>query len=107
MVSTETFRELALSFPGATEHPHFDRRAFKAKKIFATLHENKRTANFVFSLGDQQEFCSLDATVVYPVPNKFGLAGWTTIELDKAAEELVLAALEAAYNESLKSKSRK
>ena len=73
MVSTETFRELALSLPGTTEQPHFDRRAF----------------------------------AVYPVPNKFGLAGWTTVELDKAPEELVFAALEAAYNESLKSKARK
>ena len=40
MVSIETVRKLALSFPETDEHPHFERRAFRVKKkIFATLSE--------------------------------------------------------------------
>jgi predicted DNA-binding protein (MmcQ/YjbR family) len=44
MVDIETFRQLALSFPGTVELPHFDKASFRVnKKIFATLDiENKR-----------------------------------------------------------------
>jgi len=38
LVSIETVRQLALSFPETEECPHFHLRAFKVKKkIFATL----------------------------------------------------------------------
>ena len=31
------FRKLAMSMPNATEYPHFERLAFKARTIFATI----------------------------------------------------------------------
>lgn len=37
MVTDDSVRALALSLPRATEHPHFNRTAFKARTIFATL----------------------------------------------------------------------
>jgi len=38
MVSIETFRQLALSFPDAEELPHLEKASFRIrKKIFATL----------------------------------------------------------------------
>lgn len=103
------FRNMALSFPGTVENPHFDRRAFKIinKRIFVTLHEESGTANFKFSETDQPIFCSFDKNAVYPVPNKWGLHGWTTFELKKVPKELVLDALDTAYKEALKSKSKK
>ena len=40
MVTVGTFRQMALSHPGAVELPHFDRTSFRLnKKIFATLDE--------------------------------------------------------------------
>ncbi len=83
MVSTETFKQIALSFEGTEEKPHFNRTAFKVinKRIFATLLEENETANIFLSLSDQQIYCSFDKKSVYPVPNKFGLHGWTTFEL--------------------------
>lgn len=36
-MTPDAFRQLALGFPGASEAPHFDRIAFKAKTTFATL----------------------------------------------------------------------
>lgn len=40
MVSIETFRELAMSFPNATEEPHFEKTSFRVnKKIFGTFDE--------------------------------------------------------------------
>ncbi|MBK7374593.1 MAG: MmcQ/YjbR family DNA-binding protein [Chitinophagaceae bacterium] len=45
MVTVGTFRQMALSHPGAVELPHFDRTSFRLnKKIFATLDEKKRSA---------------------------------------------------------------
>ena len=38
MVSIESFRQMALSFPGTVELPHFEKTSFRVKKkIFATL----------------------------------------------------------------------
>ena len=37
MVTIDIFRKLALSFPEATEGPHFEKTSFRGKKkIFAT-----------------------------------------------------------------------
>ncbi|MEQ9102783.1 MAG: MmcQ/YjbR family DNA-binding protein [Imperialibacter sp.] len=103
MVTTEIFRKIALSFPGVEEMPHFDRAAFKARVIFATLHESSRTANIKFNEVDQSVFCEFEKGV-FPVPNKWGQQGWTTFELDKVPEELVKDALETAYRETLNKK---
>lgn len=108
-MTSKQFRDLALSFQGTEENPHFDRAAFKisGKRIFATLHEASMTANLKLSEIDQSVFCGYDKTVVYPVPNKWGLQGWTTFELKKTPAELMLDALNTAYQDVLKSKPRK
>lgn len=100
MITNERFRELALSLEGATEKPHFDRASFRTKRIFATLHEPSRSANFKLNPIDQSAFCAAAKGVAYPVPNKWGQQGWTTIELEQAPEELVMDALQTAYEES-------
>jgi len=108
-MSTREFRDLAFSFPGTIENPHFDRSAFKVenKRIFATLHEATATVNVKVSPVDQVVFCSFDKNVVYPVPNKWGLRGWTTFELEKVPYELMQDALETAYKDVFKSKKKK
>lgn len=110
MVDIETFRNIALSFPGTMEQPHFDRAAFKVigKRIFTTLHERSQTVNVALSIADQSVFCAYDDTgAVYPVPNKFGLQGWTTFELTRIPEELIAAALHAAYTEVVEKQVKK
>ncbi len=109
MVSIKTFKQLALSFEGTEERPHFNRTAFKVinKRIFATLLEENETANIVLSLSDQQIYCSFDKNSVYPVPNKFGLHGWTTFELPKVPVELISDALLTAYNAVINSSKKK
>ena len=107
-MTTEEFRTLALSFPGTTHSPHFDRIAFKVvnKRIFATLHEESGTVNVKFSAADQAVFCDYSKDAVYPVPNKWGLQGWTTFELPKIPYELMLDALDTAYKEVFKKKKQ-
>jgi hypothetical protein len=109
MITSTEFSQLALSFPGTIEAPHFDRTAYKVinKRIFATLHAAGVTANLKFSPMDQPVFCSFDSSAVYPVPNKWGLQGWTTFELRKVPRELMLNALETAYNDVFITKNKK
>jgi hypothetical protein len=45
MITAETFRKMALSFPETVELPHFERTSFRVKnRIFATLAENTEVA---------------------------------------------------------------
>ena len=108
-MTAEEFKEIALSFPGTEENPHFDRQAFKVikKRIFATLHAGSGTANLKLTEVDQSVFCNFDAAAVYPVPNTWGLQGWTTFELAKVPKELMLDALDTAYKDVLKPKPKK
>jgi predicted DNA-binding protein (MmcQ/YjbR family) len=108
-MSPASFMSLALSFPGTEANPHFDRTAFKVtgKRIFATLHEESGTANLKLSPIDQSVFCDFGKKAVYAVPNKWGLQGWTTFELKKIPKELMLDALDTAYQDVLKSKVKK
>jgi hypothetical protein len=98
MPSIASFRSLALSFPEAEEHPHFENVAFKVrKKIFVTLNEKENRVCVKLNELDQSTFCLYDAEVMYPVPNKWGKQGWTLINLDKVPEEMLKDALTTAY----------
>ena len=103
------FKSMALSFDGAEQHPHFERIAFKVtgKRIFATVHEEQETANLMLSPADQSVFCDFGKNAVYPVPNKWGLQGWTTFVLKKIPPELMLDALTTAYRAVLNRKTKK
>ena len=100
MVSIDTFRKLALSFPETTEEPHFEKSSFRVKKkIFATYDGIKNRACIKLSEINQDIFSAADKTIIFPVGNKWGKQGWTLIEMDKVREELFVGALTAAYCE--------
>jgi len=98
MVSIETVRQLALSFPETDEHPHFERRAFRVKKkIFATLSEKDMTVSLKLTLIDQSVFCTFDSSVIYPVPGGWGKMGFTFVNLKKVKKAMFKDALTVAY----------
>ena len=100
MVSIDTFRKLAFSFPETTEKPHFEKTSFRVKKkIFATYDEKHKRACLKLSEIDQDVFSSSDKTIIYAVPNKWGKQGWTFVELQKVKKELFIDALTTAYCE--------
>jgi predicted DNA-binding protein (MmcQ/YjbR family) len=100
MVSIDTFRKLALSFPEATEEPHFEKTSFRVKKkIFASYDDKKKRACVKLSEIDQNVFSSVDNTIIFPVDNKWGKQGWTLIEMNKVRKELFIDALTTAYCE--------
>jgi len=98
MVTNETFRTLALSFPETVELPHFDPTSFRVqKKIFATLSEDRQRAMLKLPLVDQSVFCSFDKDIIYPVAGGWGKKGATYFELKKIKKKMLKDALTQAY----------
>jgi hypothetical protein len=98
MVTVDYFREVALSFPEATEAPHFEKVSFRVrKKIFATYDATANRASLKLSEMDQDIFSKADRAAIYPVPNKWGKQGWTLVELKKVKKRLLQQALMTAY----------
>src|SRR5690606_23936874 len=108
MITPDSFAKLALSFPETESAPHFDRTAFKVvkKRIFATLHKKSKSANIVLSVEEQRVFCEYNSEGIYPVPNKWREKGWTTFDLTKVSKEVVYEALNSAYSDVIKQKSK-
>jgi predicted DNA-binding protein (MmcQ/YjbR family) len=100
MISVNTVRKLALSFPETSEQPHFEKISFRVgKKIFATYDAKNSQACIKLSAKDQDIFSLYDNTVIFPVPNKWGQQGWTLIDMKKVRKDMFTDALTQAYCE--------
>ncbi len=98
MVNEQTFRILARSFPDTKELPHFEKTSFRHNdKIFVTLDIPHQRVCLKLTPLDQSVFCLVDATIIYPVNNKWGKQGWTFVELKKVNKNLLKDALSKAY----------
>ncbi|GIL01946.1 MAG: hypothetical protein BroJett030_18450 [Alphaproteobacteria bacterium] len=101
MVAADRFAALALALDGTREAPHFDRRAFRVKRIYATLAADGATANLKL-LPDEQAFrCTMNPAAFSPVANAWGRQGWTTIALDRIDAAELADALAAAWRHAL------
>jgi hypothetical protein len=109
MVSIDTFRKLALSFPDTEEQPHFNIPSFRVKKkIFATVWEKENKAMLKLSLISQSVFCSYNTSIFYPVPRGWGKQGATFVDLGKVRKDMFKDALATAYNDTvIKKKTKK
>ncbi len=100
MVSLDTVRKLALSFPEAEEMPHFEKASFRVKKkIFATLSKKDNRCVVKLSMIDQSVFTASNNEIIYPVKGAWGKQGWTITELKKIRKDLFMDALTASYCE--------
>jgi hypothetical protein len=97
MARASDFRRAALSLAGTSEAPHFDRAAFKVKRIYATLAADDKTANLKFDPDEQEFKCMLAPDVFARVPTAWGKQGWTRVTLAKASAAELRAALEMAW----------
>ena len=103
MVSNASFIDVASSFPGVVQLPHFEKLSFRVKKkIFTTLSEEKRIAMVVLSLIDQSVFCAFNKEIIYPVPGKWGMQGCTYIELTKLPKAMLKDLLASAFKNVVK-----
>ena len=99
MITDETFKRLALKFPGVSSKPHFNKTSFKSsKRIFATLDPKLHLSCLKLSEIVQDVFCRYDSIINYPVPNKWGKQGWTFFNLKLVSKAMLIDALCVAYN---------
>lgn len=106
-MTVEAFRILALTTDQSTEQPHFEKTSFRLKgKIFATLDDRSGTAVLKLTPVQQSVFCAFDPAICYPVPNKWGLQGWTEVRLEAIDDSFAADILQtAAGNISPKKKA--
>jgi len=94
----KSFRALALSFENAVERPHFEITSFcVGRKIFATLNGAENRATLRLPELQQDAIVALNDEAFYPVPNKWGLKGWTHVNLKKIKKGILADALAVAY----------
>ncbi len=107
MASAKDLRRLALALQGTSEAPHFDRAAFKVKRIYVTLASDGKTANFRFTPVEQELKCTVAPDAFAAIPNAWGRQGWTTALLAKlSVAELEAALLMAWTHASAKKRGR-
>ena len=97
MATAKDLRRIALSLEGTSEAPHFDRAAFKVKRIYVTLGADGKSANFKFTPDEQEFKCMLAPEAFVAIPNAWGKQGWTTATLSKLSVAELKSALEMAY----------
>jgi hypothetical protein len=97
MANAADVRAIALGLPGTSEAPHFDRTAYRARRIYVTVAADGKTANLVLTPDEQEMKCLMQPEAYRPVPNKWGQRGWTTVTLAKIGKADLRAAIEMAY----------
>lgn len=90
-------RRQALDLPGTTEAPHFDRIAFRMRRIYATLPQDGLTANLRLSPEEQAHWCALLPSALRPVPNRWGDQGWTEVTFARLDPRDLSSVLRAAW----------
>ena len=97
-MTPEQFRKRTLSFPDASEEPHFEKTSFRVrKKIFATMSPEKAEVVLKLSLLEQTVFTDASNGAIYPVANKWGQQGWTVVLLKKVKTGMLQDALTCSY----------
>jgi hypothetical protein len=98
MATARDLRRISLLLEGTTEAPHFDRTAFKAARIYATLAADGKTANLRFTPDEQELKCLVAPEAFVPIPNAWGRQGWTCVTLAALSSAELKAALEMAWS---------
>lgn len=97
MVTAARFKKLCLSLEGTTEVPHFDRLAYRTRKMFATLPPDGRTANLLLVPDLQAAIVEAMPHAFHPVPGGWGRMGFTTVDLAKVDEADLVKVLQESH----------
>lgn len=93
MISAARLRAAALALPHAVERPHFDWVSFRVDapkdKILGTLPPHHEFSNIFLAPEEQRMLCEAEPAIFFPVPNKWGEKGATSIRL-KACDAVTL-----------------
>lgn len=91
------FRRVVLALSGTQEVSHFEWRAFKVRRIFASLAPDDDTANLLLTPQEQEHWCGLLPMVYTPLANKWGARGWTQVALARIEADRIGPALRRAW----------
>src|SRR4051794_29545157 len=99
MASTDEFRRIALSFPGAEEKAHMGHPDFRVGgKIFATLHAPDTDTGMVSLHPEQQELAmEAEPRSFRPAAGAWGRGGSTLVSLSRVSDEWLERTLEWAW----------
>jgi hypothetical protein len=99
MATADQFRRIALAFPGTEEGSHMGHADFRVGgKIFATLGAPDAEWGMANLLPEQQDdFRSLSPDAFQPAAGAWGRSGSTLIRLSAVSDDLLEAALSAAW----------
>jgi hypothetical protein len=105
MATAKDFRRIALSLEGTTEAPHFNRAAFKVRRIYATLAADGKSANLMLTPDEQALKCEVAPDAFSPIPNAWGARGATTAKLSALSAPELRDALIPAWRRALAKKA--
>ena len=107
MATPDDFRRIALSFPDVEEGSHMGHADFRVGgKIFATLGApDKAWAMTVLMPEQQEDFMALAPEAFEPAAGAWGRGGSTLVRLEAVPEDLLEAALAAAWRKRAGSRS--
>ena len=106
MASAADVDRLAMALEGTTSAPHFDRLAYKVRRIYATLAADKQTINLMLT-PDEQAFKVMLAPEIYEqIPNGWGRNGATLVRLNRISLEELEAGLRMAWEHGRATKPR-
>jgi len=98
-MTSEDFRRIALSFPGAEEGSHMGAMDFRVGgRIFATLASVAHGyGNLMLTVEHQQAFVAEQPKIFLPIAGGWGRMGSTHIRLAEANQDVLTGALNTAY----------
>ncbi|HEX8364490.1 MAG TPA: MmcQ/YjbR family DNA-binding protein [Allosphingosinicella sp.] len=107
MADADDFRRIALSFAGAEELAHMGHPDFRVNgRIFATLGGPDPAYGMVALMPAQQaDFMTLAPDAFRPAAGAWGRRGSTLVRLDRLGEDLLEAALVAAWRRRVPSEA--
>jgi hypothetical protein len=101
MATAKDLRRIALALEGTSAAPHFDRTAFKVRRIYATLAADGRTANLIFTPDEQALKCEVAPEAFSRIPNAWGARGATTVKLSAVTAAELREALTIAWRHAI------
>ena len=98
-MTADKFRSIALGFPGAVESAHMGHPDFRTEgKIFATLgYPDKKWVMVKLTPEQQRSFVRMAPSVFDPCRGGWGKRGATNVHLASVQDDMLHAALDAAW----------
>lgn len=99
MLDFDQIRKLALALPDISEAPHFDKSSFRYKgRILFTFDHQQNRACFKLPIELQSVYTKASPGIIYPVSNKWGVQGWTLVEVRKVSKTLFKEILKVSFD---------